>query len=307
MDEVLVDNFMVFDDLVERGALRPLGGRRGLGPRPLPAREPGAQAGAVRLDDRLRRLGADARRRRARGVPDRRLQRRDGRARRAVPALRDRAVFVGDPADVVDRPLGPDLPAVRDWAEAHFDFVRLGDATGRPRRRRAARVRRRRPLCVVSVGGSGVGAPPAAPGGRGVPEARRAHPRPADGRRGRPADRPGVARRARRRRGARLPARPRPAPRRVRRRGRPGRAEHHDGADRARPAVPVRSRSATTSSSRCTCGTGSSGTATARARGRGRRARGVAGGDRRRARRSRSTTGRWRPTGPRGPPRGWPS
>ena len=86
MDEVLVTNFMVFDDLVARGALRPVGRRRGLGPRPLPAREPRAEAGAVRLDDRLRGLGADARRRRARGVPDRGLQRRDGRARRALPA-----------------------------------------------------------------------------------------------------------------------------------------------------------------------------------------------------------------------------
>ena len=39
------------------GGVRPLAGRRGLGPRPLPAREPRAQAGAVRLDDRLRRAG----------------------------------------------------------------------------------------------------------------------------------------------------------------------------------------------------------------------------------------------------------
>ena len=63
MDEVLVNNFMVFDDLVERETLRPVAGRRGLGPRPLPARAPRAQAGAVRVDDRLRRVGADARRR----------------------------------------------------------------------------------------------------------------------------------------------------------------------------------------------------------------------------------------------------
>ena len=47
-----------------RRALRPVDRRRGLGPRLLPAREPGAQARAVRVDDRLRRLAADARRRR---------------------------------------------------------------------------------------------------------------------------------------------------------------------------------------------------------------------------------------------------
>ena len=66
--------------------VRPRHRRRGVGRRPLPPREPGAQAHGVRLDDRLRRLAADARRRRARGVPDGRLQRRDDRARRALPA-----------------------------------------------------------------------------------------------------------------------------------------------------------------------------------------------------------------------------
>ena len=65
-------------------ALRPLGRRRGLGARLLPAREPGAEAVRVRLADRLRRLAADGRRRR--GGPDRRLQRRDGRADRPLPA-----------------------------------------------------------------------------------------------------------------------------------------------------------------------------------------------------------------------------
>ena len=86
MDEILLSNFMVFHDLVARGAVRPLDRRRGVGARLLPAREPGAEAGRLRLADRLRRLAADARRRRARGVPDRRLQRRDDRAHRALPA-----------------------------------------------------------------------------------------------------------------------------------------------------------------------------------------------------------------------------
>ena len=63
MDEILVANFMVFHDVVRRGALRPVDRRRGLGARLLPAREPEREARAVRLDDRLRRLAADARRR----------------------------------------------------------------------------------------------------------------------------------------------------------------------------------------------------------------------------------------------------
>ena len=86
MDEILVANFMVFHDVVRDEQLRPVDRRRGVGARLLPAREPGAEDGRVRVADRLRRLAADARRRRARGVPDRRLQRRDDRADRALPA-----------------------------------------------------------------------------------------------------------------------------------------------------------------------------------------------------------------------------
>ena len=82
MDEILINNFMVFHDVAREEKLRPVDRRRGLGARLLPAREPAGEAGALRVADRLRRLAADARRRRARGLPDRRLQRRDGRAHR---------------------------------------------------------------------------------------------------------------------------------------------------------------------------------------------------------------------------------
>ena len=95
-----------------RARLRPLGRRRGVGPRPLPAREPGPQARAVRLDDRLRRLGADGRRRRPRGVPDLRLQRGDGRARRALPAA-------ARPVGLRRRPRGPGRRPVGSRAPVH--------------------------------------------------------------------------------------------------------------------------------------------------------------------------------------------
>ena len=85
MDEILVANYILFDDVV-RGRLRPVDRRRGLGHRLLPAREPRAQARAFLLAHRLRRLPAHARRRRARGDAHRRLQRRDDRARRAFPS-----------------------------------------------------------------------------------------------------------------------------------------------------------------------------------------------------------------------------
>ena len=92
-------------------ALRPGDRRRGVGRRLLPAREPRAQAVRVRVDDGLRRLAADARRRRARGRADGGLQRGDDRA--AAPGSRGcgtASVFVGDPDDIVDRRFGPGLP-----------------------------------------------------------------------------------------------------------------------------------------------------------------------------------------------------
>src|SRR5256714_6404566 len=38
------------------------------------------------------------------------------------PQVRDRAIFVGNPDDIVDERLGPDLPTIREWTEQHFDF-----------------------------------------------------------------------------------------------------------------------------------------------------------------------------------------
>nr|BFE77610.1 hypothetical protein GCM10020093_002110 [Planobispora longispora] len=50
-----------------------------------------------------------------------------GRVER-FPRLRDRAVFVGDPEDVVGGRFGPGLPSIREWTEAHYDFA--GYVTG---------------------------------------------------------------------------------------------------------------------------------------------------------------------------------
>ena len=81
------------------------------------------------------------------------------------PRLRDRSVFVGNPQDCVDLPLGPGLPTVREWTEAHFDFA--GHVLGAPPVAEADRAALRRRLgyraqdkvCVVTVGGSAVGLP----------------------------------------------------------------------------------------------------------------------------------------------------
>jgi predicted glycosyltransferase len=80
------------------------------------------------------------------------------------PQVRDRALFVGNPDDIVPQRLGPDLPFVREWTERHFDFT--GYVTGFDPRALGDRARLRAELgydddervCIVSVGGSGVGA-----------------------------------------------------------------------------------------------------------------------------------------------------
>ena len=77
--------------------------------------------------------------------------------------VRDRSVFVGDPDDIVPDDLGPGLPSVRDWTEDNFAFA--GYVSGLDPVTEDERAARRAELgygedervCVVTVGGSGVG------------------------------------------------------------------------------------------------------------------------------------------------------
>lgn len=81
------------------------------------------------------------------------------------PRIRDRAIFVGDPEDIVLDAFGPDLPSIRTWTEDHFDFA--GYVTGFDPRSLGARDEVRAELgyapdetiCIATVGGSGVGLP----------------------------------------------------------------------------------------------------------------------------------------------------
>jgi pimeloyl-ACP methyl ester carboxylesterase/predicted glycosyltransferase len=77
--------------------------------------------------------------------------------------VRDAALFVGDPEDIVPDSFGPGLPAIRDWTAEHYAFsgyVPGFDPAGFGDR---AELRRRlgypadEPVVVVTVGGSGVG------------------------------------------------------------------------------------------------------------------------------------------------------
>jgi predicted glycosyltransferase len=80
------------------------------------------------------------------------------------PEVRDRALFVGNPDDIVPGRLGPKLPGIRDWTERNFAFA--GYVSGfdpaafadRERLRAELGYRPGEQVCIVTVGGSGVGA-----------------------------------------------------------------------------------------------------------------------------------------------------
>jgi pimeloyl-ACP methyl ester carboxylesterase/predicted glycosyltransferase len=79
------------------------------------------------------------------------------------PRVRDRALFVGNPEDVTPEHFGPDLPFIPAWTQEHFAFP--GYVTGFDAARFADREALRAELgygpaeqvCIVTVGGSGVG------------------------------------------------------------------------------------------------------------------------------------------------------
>ncbi len=80
------------------------------------------------------------------------------------PGVRDRAIFVGEPEAVIPLSFGKDLPAMRDWVPRHFDFA--GYIIGEHPKSFGSRAELRQRLgysqdervCIVTVGGSGVGA-----------------------------------------------------------------------------------------------------------------------------------------------------
>jgi pimeloyl-ACP methyl ester carboxylesterase/predicted glycosyltransferase len=78
-----------------------------------------------------------------------------------LPRIRDRSIFVGDANDIVPDTFGPDLPSIRDWTTAHYDCTGYVTGFTPPSDRSAVRAelgyRPDERVCVVTVGGSGVG------------------------------------------------------------------------------------------------------------------------------------------------------
>ena len=165
MDEILVNNFMVFNDVVEETPYDLVIGDEAwdvdyfLHENPelkrfsfawmtdfvgwLPMPELGEREALLTADYNAEMLEQRARYRR----------------------IRDRQVFVGNPEDVVDTSFGPGLPNIREWTTAHYDFAGYITGFEPPTAEEVARSRQElgygadAVLCVVAVGGSGVGEP----------------------------------------------------------------------------------------------------------------------------------------------------
>ena len=79
------------------------------------------------------------------------------------PRVRDRAVYVGNESDIVGDAFGPDLPFIRDWTREHFDFAGYitgfdpADFADRDELRAELGYAADEKVCIVTVGGSGVG------------------------------------------------------------------------------------------------------------------------------------------------------
>ncbi len=167
MDEILVSNFMVFQDLVEREHYDLWTGDEAWEVDHFLHENPGLKRAAYAwLTDFVGWVpmphdDPEATRREAELTADYNEEMVEHLAR--LPRVRDRSLFVGNPEDVVDTTFGPGLPRVRDWVGERFAFT--GYITGMDPAEVSDRAGLRRSfgfadderVCVVAVGGSGVG------------------------------------------------------------------------------------------------------------------------------------------------------
>ncbi len=163
MDEILVANYMVFHDLVEEQDYDVWIADEGWEIDYFLHENPEEKRAAyVWLTDFVGWLPmADGGEEEARITADYNAEMIEHIAR--YPRVRDRAIFVGEPHDVVPDSFGPGLPLIGQWTREHYDFA--GYVTGFDPRELADRERLRAELgygereqvCIVSVGGSGVG------------------------------------------------------------------------------------------------------------------------------------------------------
>src|SRR3954452_22761861 len=182
MDEILVNNFMVFNDVVEDTYYDLVIGDEAWDVDYFLHENPELKRfGFAWMTDFVGWLpmpsGGD---REAALTADYNAEMLEQRAR--YRRLRDRSIFVGQPDDIVAGAFGPGLPEIRSWTERNFDFA--GYVTDRPaptpddraRLRAAYGYRSDEQVCLVAVGRSGVGGARLRRGLAAVPRARRVAP-----------------------------------------------------------------------------------------------------------------------------------
>ena len=165
MDEILVNNFMVFNDIVEETPYDLVIGDEAWDVDYFLHENPELKRFSFAwLTDFVGWLPMpDLGKREALLTADYNAEMLEQRAR--FRRIRDRQVFVGNPEDVVDVPFGPGLPNIREWTVAHYDFAGYVTGFEPPTAEEVARSRRELGygdddvLCIVAVGGSGVGEP----------------------------------------------------------------------------------------------------------------------------------------------------
>lgn len=163
MDEILVSNFMVFHDVVEESFYDLVIGDEAWDVDYFLHENPELKRFSFAwLTDFVGWLpmpsGGDAE---AALTADYNAEMLEQRAR--YRRLRDRSIFVGNADDIVDESFGPGLPRIREWTEEHYDFAGYVTGFTPPDDGERAQVRDRLGygpddvLCLVTVGGSGVG------------------------------------------------------------------------------------------------------------------------------------------------------
>ncbi|MDQ0374037.1 alpha/beta hydrolase [Cellulomonas humilata] len=163
MDEILVHNFMVFDEVVADGGYDLVIGDEAWDVDYFLHENPELKRFSFAwMTDFVGWLPMpDGGPREAALTADYNAEMIEQRARFA--RVRDRSVFVGDPDDVVEDDFGPGLPSIRTWTEENFDFAGYvtgfdpAELEGIERLRAELGVGPGEKLCLVTVGGSGVG------------------------------------------------------------------------------------------------------------------------------------------------------
>ncbi len=163
MDEILVANFMIFQEVVEEGNYDLIVGDEAWDVDYYWHENPELKRGShVWMTDFVGYLPmAEGGAHEAFLTADYNAEMIEHIAR--FPRIRDRAVFVGNPDDIFPAEFGPGLPKIRDWTEEHFAFSGYITGFDPPAPDQVGEWREEfgyapdEKVCIVTVGGSGVG------------------------------------------------------------------------------------------------------------------------------------------------------